>query len=71
MSPEPNEYGYYEFDPDDWRPGCHGGGKRRWFVCKGAISTRYVKTKRGTVLKFGSYEMAQRLAVEMNRKAAT
>lgn len=58
-----------------WRAANYGTSKMRWFVCRPADPKatdwsgphEYLRDLRGVIVKFGSYESAQRRAEKLER----
>src|SRR6202034_3680800 len=57
-----------------WRPANNGTGSRRWFLCRYSgnddmsvpLADRYHFTARGTLVRYGSCDAAQRAADKLN-----
>jgi hypothetical protein len=61
-----------------WRPANSGGGRRPWFLCRYSghddmsvpLEDRYRYGTAGTLIRYGSYEAAQRAADKLNAREA-
>jgi hypothetical protein len=54
-----------------WSPASNGAGKRRWFLYRDEsvpVGERYYFDKRGYLVRYVSYETAQRAADKLNTR---
>jgi hypothetical protein len=49
-----------------WIPASNGSGARHWFVCKPGTPNKEHKSTRGTLIRYASYEAAQKVATQLN-----
>jgi len=67
---EPARRDYWGSTPGRWYPGSNGAGKRRWFLWRTNAETgktEHHDTRSGLLVRYASYEAAQKAADRLNR----